>query len=165
MAYDAEVNAIMFQLVMSGEFNKAVEEALITISDEIRDLFKDAIQRAVYDYYTPKRYDRHGDILTNQDAFTITQEKGHMSVVINTDIFNYYSAVDKSRDVSNLVWGFMASNKNKNGQTGHDDNKGKRRRGYNQYHRYEKRKYLELAKDLIESEYEGVKVEIINVID
>lgn len=164
MAYDAEVDAIMFQLVMSGEFNKAIEEALVEISDEIRNLFKDAIQKAVYDYYTPKRWNRHETILTSEDAFTISQEKGKMTMVINTDIFNYISAVDGS-NVSNLVWGFLASNKNKNGQTGHDDSIGKRRRGYNQYHRYEKRKYLELAKDLIESEYEGVKVEIINVID
>lgn len=129
-------------------FNEIMGNNLITdittIQKRLEELFKEAVQSEVYDYYNPIEYER--------SYMFLNSIKSHVNadgdIYIYSDINSgYYSAVT-GEDVSQYISGWI--------ERGHSDGKGT-----GQYHSYEPRLYLEKARAIIEAEFPMLNVEII----
>lgn len=139
---------------LQAQFKKQIDEYLQHIQSRVEKLFKQAIQSAIYDYYTPVQGGYHrNDTFLNSVKAHIDLETGIMYVYNDlNEGSNYYSEVDGSPQFQNLA-NWM--------EYGHSDGYGIASKGYNQYHQFEGRRYLETARDLIQSEFPDLKIEII----
>lgn len=138
---------------LEEQIKKYQAELIKGVQKRLVELFKQALDETVYDYYQPSVYDR--TYMLKESVRTHYDSKKN-TVYVYPDInYGYWSAVD-GRDVSAAVPYWV--------QEGHDDGIGIKKKGENQYHRYEGRHYLERAKELIDKEFKdsGIKVEIIN---
>lgn len=128
------------------------QEKLQDDSEEIKELFEKAIQSSIYDYYTPKYYNRNYTFLNS----VVT----HLDIENNTlyvysDINEgdeYYSAVDMSPQFQNI---------NNWLEDGHSDGIGIKVPKFNQYHEFEGRNFLEKAEELIKEQFPDYNIKII----
>lgn len=119
------------------------------IADDCLELFREAIDEAVYGSYTPTWYPRTRKLFDN---CTYKIENDELYIYVDIDAITYNSWVsynDTGKEVGSAVPYFVES--------GHMDRSGIE----NQYHDYEPRYYLERAKSKILLKY-GFEVEIIN---
>jgi hypothetical protein len=116
------------------------------IQNDLQELFKQAIEEAVYDQYSPTVYERTYQL---RDRFGVKFQGDKLIIYNDTDNMNYASAVD-GRDVTGLVPYII--------NTGHSDDTGIN----NMYHNYPSRNFLSLAKEMINRKYPELKVEIIS---
>jgi hypothetical protein len=131
------------------EVKRYQDKLINSIKGRLVELFKQALEETVYDYYNPTTYERTNRL---KDSVTVKFDNATNTLYIYPDITNgYVSAVD-GRDVSLAVPYWI--------QSGHSDNTGIN----NQYHSYEGRDYLQRAKELIDKEFKeyGFDIEIIN---
>jgi hypothetical protein len=132
---------------------------LRSIQPQCEQIFRDAIQIALYDYYpNPVKYERNYDLLKSVDSLVVEDT---LYIYINYDFLSYESAVTYGtgvgEDVSFDVPWFLTNNVGGlYGSNGHHDG-----RGSGQYHAYEKRRYLELAQQMIKDSFD-IDVIIIN---
>lgn len=129
-------------------FEEEKKEYLLSISSKVKELFIEAIKFAVYDYYTPSVYERMYRLLDNVDVRLTDDDSLFIHLDLNEGL-GYSSAVTGA-EVSQYIADFIIE--------GHQDNTNI----MDQYHKYEPRKILEIAKQLIQTEFPDLKVEIEN---
>ena len=139
---------------LQAQFRQQIDEYLMTIQNKVEELFKEAIQESIYDYYTPipeehGGYHRNYTFLNSVTAH-IDMKSGIMYVYSDlNEGSQYYSAVDGSPQFQNIGHWM---------ESGHSDNTG-----YGgQYHQFEGRNYLERAKELINQEFPDLQIQILD---
>jgi|GEM_PF-1548830 len=126
---------------------------LASISEEIKQLFEEAIQESIYDVSDPVRtgwYQRTDDFKNSVDV--LLDINGQLFVYIDTSKLNYYSVVNYSKtnkNVSDIVPWLL--------EEGHHNGSLN-----DLYHNYDKRGYLENAEEKILSAFPGLIVTIVN---
>jgi hypothetical protein len=129
-----------------SQIESQYQSELNKIGDRVVQLFKQAIEEKIYNYYEPTVYERTYMFLESV-KYHYNWQDGSLFVFsdINT---GYYSVVDGSDQTQNI---------SKWLEYGHNDG-----RGNGQYHNYEGRGYLERAYELIKNEYPNLEVKIIS---
>ena len=130
---------------LRAEFQAQVEMYLKSIQSRVEALFKQGIDEAIYQYYSPVEYRRTYMFLNSVKAH-IDLATGKMYVY--SDINTGYHSVVSGDDVTNSISNWLES--------GHYDG-----RGSGEYHSYEKRDYLERCYELIHNEFPELTLEII----
>jgi len=132
---------------LRAEFQMQIDLYLKSIQKEVENLFKQGIQEAIYDYYTPVVGGYHRtDMFKNSVRTHIDLATGKMYVY--SDINNgYYSAVTGA-DVTGSISNWL--------EHGHSDG-----RGGGAYHTYTPRNYLEKCFELIHNKFPELILKII----
>jgi len=133
---------------LRAEFQMQIQLYLKSIEPEIQSLFKQGIQEAIYDYYTPvsngysRTYMFLNSVRTHVDLAT-----GKMYVYsdINTGYYSAVSGEDTTSSISNWL------------NQGHSDSTGIG----GQYHNYTPRNYLSRCYELINNKFPFLDLEII----
>lgn len=135
---------------MQLQFEQELNTYYKNMENRISELFKQAIQENVYDYYaSPRVYERTYTFI-NSVKVHLDLESGQLYVYNDlNDGSSYYSVVDGSSQYQNISHWI---------ESGHEDSTGIA----NQYHTYEGRRYLERAKELIMAEFPELEIEIID---
>lgn len=139
-----------YSLEIEKEVMEESRNYIQSIINDIMLIFLQAITLAVYRYENaganfPTVYRRKYQLLLS--SLNYIMDDNNLYVFIDASALNYHSNVT-GEDVSEHVPYWV--------EDGHHDDTGIQ----NQYHNYEGRKYLELARDMIEAKY-GIVVQII----
>ena len=141
-----------------AEIEGQLYASLDSIGGHVVQLFKQAIQEKVYDYYSPIPEEKGGYKRTMAfiDSVTFEYIWEEDSLFVYTDITSntYSSRYGDKGDVSEYVATWL--------EHGHSDGIGVVRDGENQFHEYEGRSYLERAYELISKAYPFLYVEIVD---
>lgn len=138
---------------LEAQLQIQTNEYLQYIQGRIKELFRNAIQIGIYDYYEPNIYHRYFTFL-NSVKTHLDLATGTIYVYVDlNEGSNYYSAVDGSSQFENIAHWI---------ESGHSDGIGDASKGYNQYHQFEGRRYLEKAKQLINAEFPEFQIEILH---
>lgn len=121
-----------------NEIETYITQYFNEIKDIVKDSFREAIKETVYDYYSPIQYQRTEQMINNIQVHL--NKDNELYVYVDNQM--YYSAVDGNQQDPNFINYII--------EHGHDDGIGIQQKGYNQYHIYEGRHYLERAKELID---------------
>jgi hypothetical protein len=134
-------------------FKKLVGSQVINIEQVQKrciELYRQAILENVYLYYNPKVYSPTDQLL---NAISVKVDGNTILVYSDTSMMHYTSMVS-GEPVQEFIPYWI--------QQGHDDGIGEAQPGYNQWHRYEGRHFLEKAQALIKREFPSLKIRIIN---
>jgi hypothetical protein len=135
------------ELQLNAEIKLKMQEYLDSIRDRVIELYKQAIQNKLYNYYTPNTYDRTYDYLNSVNV-QIVNNKLYVFADMNEGMGHYSTVTgeDESANINNWVI------------NGHNDDSNV----YNEYHHYEGRDILDYAQELIQSEFPDLQVKIMN---
>lgn len=146
---------------LKDEINDNVKHDIDELKERLKEILQKAIQKAVYDYYRgdDEVYGRQYQLIDSVDSEI---EGDTLTIFINTDKLDF-TTIDGSKDVSEQVPYWINGNKNRgiDPDMGHDNYMGNKFPKTNQFNRYERRGYLDLAVEMIEQEF-NLNVEIIN---
>lgn len=125
-----------------------IHDTLEEFQDKINQIFKDALNSELYNIYTPNTYERNYNLL-NSVKTHIDYNNNSLYVYCDINEGMYFSNVT-GEDVGQYLSDWLMG-------TGHHDNSSI----MNEYHNYNFRDVLQVAKDRIESET-GLEVEIVD---
>jgi hypothetical protein len=121
-------------------------QILEDIKNDLKYLYRKAIQESVYDRYSPTEYVRSYEL---RDSIRVEFKDGALYIFNDINDLYYESAID-GRLTSSIIPYLV--------EGGHKDDTGI----HDAYHDYGGRHFLEVAKEMITSKYPDVKCEIIN---
>lgn len=132
---------------LDGLVDNYEKEYLNSIKNDIVKIFKEAIQKEVYDYYNPTVYARQYRLLDN----VTIDLKPDNSLFVYTDVLNVgYKSAITGNNVGSMLDTFVFE--------GHDSESSV----MNQYEHFEPRLALQTAKKMIQEKYPDLKVYIVN---
>lgn len=125
-----------------------INNTLEEFQNKINDIFKDVLNSELYNFYQPNTYERNYNLLNSVRDY-IDYNNNSLYVYCDINEGMYFSNVT-GEDVGKYLSEWLMG-------TGHHDKSGI----MNEYHNYNVRDVLQVAKDRIESET-GLEVEIVD---
>lgn len=133
---------------LQAQVREQIYEYFQSIEDRIKEIYKEAIQSNVYDFYDPSVYERTYTFI-NSVKTHINFETGAMTVYsdLNGEDYDYPSAVDGTSQSDNIA-NFLDG--------GHHDG------GTGEYHNFDARNYLQEAASMIQTEFPDLIIRILH---
>lgn len=126
--------------------NEIIQQILEEMQEQINEIFKSCLESELYDFYSPNTYERTYRLLDSvKTHIDYSENVLYVYCDINEGMYFSVNGEDISKDLTTFLF------------EGHTDNTGIQ----NEYHSYEQRQVLEVAKQRIESET-GLEVEIVD---
>lgn len=131
---------------ISETIKEMKDQYLQDIVQDCQQIYKDNIEKMVYDMYSPTQYVRTYDM---ENSVTFKLEGDTIFIYNDTNKMDYYSAVTGDSVSGNAVVNYV--------NYGHNDYSPIN----NNFHHYLERNFLEQTKEDIENKY-NIKVEIVD---